>query len=585
MKFRKIGLRLATALAMFAIYTPNVFAFNIDGGVEGYWWQADTSRRGWAVQYLKTGPEVGVMFITGFVFDDEGNQLWLSGNTTVIAGQYKVNVELLRLEGGSFGPGAGTPTQEVWGSLDIEFNSCSSADFAFTSDAITDFEAEFTHIRSIVGGTNESTCVYQNEFQGCPAFSTPAAEDRTCILQGTYTKDITLTNDTYWVLSGGVFIGAKPSVGDPVPTDGPTISIEAGTRIIGAGGTANALNISRGSRIIAEGQPYAPIVFTGAKTASEGASSGDWGGLVINGAAPINTCDSGVCEAVGEGDSGAYGGDNPHDNSGILKYVRVQFAGEKITDTDELNGIAFQGVGDGTTVDYVQVHRNADDGVEFFGGTVNAKHLVLTDNEDDSLDWTQGYQGKIQYVLIQQISDETVDTDRGMEMDNLSENNDATPRAQPVLANVTLMGKAGELGMNPRAGTGGNYSNFIVTNFSSCIDIDGEATFTAAGTPGNLTGVLTMENTIVNCGTNFVENDENTPDPWSTQQWFDTQPGNMEMNPGLDGVFPPANAAYLSGFELDPEVYGDFFDHVDYIGALRSRESAWIWNWTEFYDW
>ena len=585
MSFKKIGLAAIAALALSAVFSTNVSAFNIDAGIEGYWWEADNSRRGWAFQYLKTGPEAGVLFVTGFTFDADGNQLWLSGNTSIIDGQYDVDIELLVIEGGSFGPEEGTPTETVWGSVNVVFNSCSSADFTFTS-ADENYSKEYTHIRSVVGGTSEAVCVYQEEFAGCPAWSTPAVQDRTCVLQGTINQDVTLTNDTYWVLNGGVFVGNKAAIGDPVPENGPTMYVEAGTRIIGAGGSNNALYIQRGSRIIAEGQPHAPIVMTGGKTASEGASSGDWGGLVINGAATLNTCSTPPCEAIGEGDSGAYGGLDDFDDSGVLRYVRVQFAGEKINDEDELNGIAFQGVGSGTVVDYVQVHRNADDGVEFFGGTVNAKHLVLTDIEDDSVDWTQGWQGKLQYVLVQQIQDETVDTDRGMELDNLEQDNDALPRSGGVMANFTLVGKAGELGINPRRGTGGNFSNFIVTDFDKCLDIDSAATFTAAGTPENLTGVLTMENTILNCNTNIVENDEDTPDPWSVQDFFDNQPGNMEMNPGLNGgIFPPANATYLSGFELDPMVYDDFFEDVDYIGAFRSRDSAWIWNWTEFYDW
>jgi hypothetical protein len=269
----------------------------------------------------------------------------------------------------------------------------------------------------------------------------------------------------------------------------------------------------------------------------------------------------------------------------MLRYVRVQFAGDRITDEDELNGIALQGVGSGTVIDHVQVHRNADDGIEFFGGTVNARHLVLTDIEDDSVDWTQGYQGKIQHVLVKQILDDTVDTDRGMELDNLEQDNDASPRSGAVMANFTLIGKPGELGINPRRGTGGNFSNFIVTGFENCLDIDSTATFDAAGSapfPDGLTGVLTMENTILNCSTNIVENDEDVADPWSVQDFFDSQPGNMEMNPNLDSLFPPAGAMYSQGFELDPMVYDDFFEDVDYIGAFRSREAAWIWNWTEF---
>jgi len=106
-------------------------------------------------------------------------------------------------------------------------------------------------------------------------------------------------------------------------------------------------------------------------------TSGKWGGLIINGNAPINGCTVGtaVCEAEGEGSTGKYGGNNAADNSGNLNYLQVKYAGYLITATNELNGIALQGVGNGTLIDYVQVHNNADDGIEFFGGTVNAKHL------------------------------------------------------------------------------------------------------------------------------------------------------------------------------------------------------------------
>jgi hypothetical protein len=306
------------------------------------------------------------------------------------------------------------------------------------------------------------------------------------------------------VLTSALFIGERPDVGDPVPANGPTLTIEPGTRIVGTKAGRVAVVVSRGSKIIADGLPHAPIVFTGENYEATGALASDWGGLVINGAAPLNTCDTPPCEAVGEGDSGAYGGDDPDDNSGVLRYVRVQFAGDRITDEDELNGIALQGVGRGTVIDFVQIHRNADDGIEFFGGTVNARHIVMTDVQDDSFDWTQGWQGKVQYALIQQIQDSEVETDRGFELDNLEQDHDATPRSGGVLANFTVVGKAGALGINPRRGSKGNFSNFIVTGFDKCLDIDDPATFTVAGAPGSLTGDLTFENTILNCNTNIV---------------------------------------------------------------------------------
>ena len=582
MSFRKIGLAVAATAAVFTGLSTNVQAFNIDEGVEGYWYESGlNARRGWGFQYLPTGPEQGNLFVAGFVYDDTGAATWVQGAGAVFDGQFEVDIPLTSLTGGSIGPEVGSPLEESWGNLNVVFHSCHKATFTFTGGA--DFTQEQDNILDLVGGPNEDRCVYQEEFESCPAGTTAGIEPRTCVLQGEYTEDLHLTNDAVYVINGGVFIGTKAGLGDAVPEDGPILTIEAGTRIIGAGGSNNALYIQRGSKIIAEGLPHAPIVMTGAEYASEGATSGQWGGLVINGAAPLNTCDSGVCEAVGEGDSGAYGGDNPLDNSGVLRYLRVQFAGEKINDEDELNGIAFQGVGSGTVVDYIQVHRNADDGIEFYGGTVNASHLVLTDIEDDSVDWTQGWQGNLQYVLVRQIDDDTVDTDRGMELDNWEDNNDALPRSGGNLANFTLIGKAGELGINPRRGTQGHFSNFLVVDFARCLDLDSSATFAVADA-----GDLSFSNTILNCtDTNVVENDEDTPDPWSVSDWFDGQPGNEQgVDPMLDGIFLPEGSMYGSGYELDADKYSnDFFDDVDYIGAFRDRKSAWLWGWTEFYNW
>ncbi len=578
MKFRKVSLVMMAALLMLGITSP-LLALTIDGQFDGQWFETGAgARRGWNVQYLEQGPERGVVFLLGFVYDDAGNPFWVNGAGSVVPGQFKVTIPLELVEGGAFGPDVGNPvtTDPDWGTMEITFNDCNNAEFSWTSPNVGDGSLDLQPILQVVKGSTTDRCVYQKPFTACPAFSTPAALPRTCVLSGTYTEDISLTNDTTWVLSGGVFIGAKDAT-----DNSNTMYVEAGTRIIGSGGI-DLLVISRGAKIIAEGQPYAPIVFSGPKTISEGASSGDWGGLVINGFAPLNTCDTQPCTAVGEGDSGTYGGDNAHDSSGVLRYVRVQFGGIKFTDVNELNAIAFQGVGDGTVVDYVQTHSGADDGMEFFGGTVNVKHVIVTDAEDDSLDWTQGYSGNIQFAIVKQAADQATETDTGMEMDNLEQNNDATPRAQPKIANVTLIGRAGELGMLIRRGTGGNFSNMIVTDFDRCINIDSASTFTAAGTPpNNLTGVLTMENTLLNCATDFVID---AADPWTTALWFTSQPGNSEQNPQLDGIYPPPNANYLTGYNLDPTVFGEFFEFVDWIGAVRNEDSAWHYNWSIFLE-
>jgi hypothetical protein len=580
MGFRKFG--RAIALVSLATLSTNAVAFDIQSAA-GFWWESEFAatpqNRGWGIEYLPTGPEAGVVFIAGYVYDDEGNATWVAGASgTVYDGEFEVDIPLLAYSGGTFGPGTAMPAGDSWGNVNIVFNTCNSADFTFTGGA--DFTQTFDAFRTVVdaNGKDFDACVYQDEFAGCPAWAQDLG-NRACGVGGTISQDITFTNDTTWVLTSAVFIGEKADEGDPVPV-GPTLTIEPGTRIIGTKAGRVALIISRGSRIIAEGLPHAPIVMTGEQWEGTGASSTDWGGLVINGAAPLNTCDAELCEADAEGGAGFYGGIDPHDSSGVLRYVRVQFAGDSITDEDQLNGIAFNGVGDGTVVDYIQVHRNADDGVEFFGGTVNAKHLVLTDIEDDSVDWTQGWVGHLQYVLVRQAPDASVDADYGMELDNLSGNFNAMPRSGGIMANFTLIGKPGKTGILARRGTAGNFSNFIVADFANCLDIDDEATFTAAGSPGNPTGVLTFQNSIFDCGNAFVEEDG---DPWSIEDFVLQQENNSVGSSMLDGIFPAGNADYLSGFPLDRTYYNaSFFEQVDYIGAFRSKASAWIWNWTDF---
>lgn len=407
----------------------------------------------------------------------------------------------------------------------------------------------------------------------CPGGTSPAqggvpGGKRLCVLQGTYTADLHLPAEFDYVLSGGVFIG-----GDD--TDRAELTIDAGTRIYGESG-ADFLVISRGSKIHANGSRNAPIVMTSANDASADMSTrGQWGGLIINGNAPINGCAPGtaVCEAQGEGSTGLFGGNDPHDSSGNLNYLQVRYAGYEITPENELNGIAFQAVGDGTLVDYVQVHNNSDDGMEFFGGTVNAKHLVLTGNSDDSLDWVLGWQGKVQHVVIFQ----TDEGDQGFEADNLDTARDSLPRSRPTIANVTMVGNAStDIGMLLREGTGGKFYNFVVTGFGeSCIDIDHGATFLNAGSSATeLSGELTMNDSVVDCDTNF---DEELEDDWSVATWFTSQDGNAQMDADLMDKYVNSSAinARPAASLQDP-----FFDQVDYIGAVPDAFHDWTQGWT-----
>lgn len=397
----------------------------------------------------------------------------------------------------------------------------------------------------------------------------------TCVLKGVYLRNLTLTANKNWLLQGGVFIGQDNGMS-------ATLSIQAGTTIFGQSG-ADFLVIHRGSKIVAQGTAERPIVFTSGKTSNR--TRGLWGGLIINGRAPINSCmpgSAGICEAEGEGSTGRYGGNDPHDSSGVLRYVRVEFAGYQITPDNELNGIAFQGVGDGTEVDYLQAHMNADDGVEFFGGTVNVKHLVLTGNGDDAFDWTSGWQGKAQYVIVQQYDDES---NNGIEADNLESPMNASPRSEPELANFTIIGsttgagKSGN-GILLRRGTGAHFYNTVVTNFKKqCIDIDDEETFANGGqlvSNGVLAAGLSIEHSIVHCQANFSDN-ETPSDLWKVSSWFLGQRGNVVTNPMLNGWVPAVGSPLIGQGETPPDL---FFDVVDFIGAIESSSKDWTRNWT-----
>jgi len=537
-----------------------------------------TTNRALAVQYIPTGLETGEVVVAYYTYDEAGNPIWYSGSSSVTPANSSVDIELFTVDGGTFGgiPSSAPVARDPIGTGTFTFNACDDVTWEFTGAGADDFDDD---LNNFIGGLgidqNPSYCTaYTEPFDGCPDFASEGVEAGTCVIPGgEYTDDITLTNNTIWLLDGPVYIGerATPENIGTIDNDN-TLTIEPGTRIIGATGDT-LLGIQPGAKINANGTANAPIVLTGI----DGEGPAEWGGLTINGRAPINTCDNpGQCTAEGEGESGTYGGDDPLDSSGVLRYVRVQYAGFRFLDTNELNGIAFQGVGSGTVIENIQVHANEDDGVEFFGGTANARNVVLTDIRDDSLDWTEGWRGRIQNLLVVQDRDfDAVEVaDRGIEADNLEGNNDNTPRAKPWIANATFAGRPETTGATFRRGTGVNLTNVIFDGFENCIDLDDEATFqNAIDNPTD----LTVQNTIVNCATNFVEEDG---DLFTVESWFNSFTGNMETDPDLeDDIFPDDDASYLSGFPIDFTIFDSFFQNQDYIGAFGPGQ-AWTAGWT-----
>jgi hypothetical protein len=238
-------------------------------------------------------------------------------------------------------------------------------------------------------------------------------------------------------LSGVILLQNKVYV-----KNGATLTILPGTIIRGDLSTQGTLIITKGSNIIAEGTQNQPIIFTSNESVGNRAE-GDWGGLVILGSA-INNQPGGVANIEGLAPSSdtEFGGTNDNDNSGILKYVRVEFGGIPLQPNKEINGVTFGSVGDQTLVDYVQVSFSGDDSFEWFGGTVDCKHLISYKSTDDDFDTDFGYRGRVQFGLIirDNIMYDAAGDSNGLESDNDATGSSNLPQTSAVFSNLTIVG-------------------------------------------------------------------------------------------------------------------------------------------------
>jgi hypothetical protein len=267
----------------------------------------------------------------------------------------------------------------------------------------------------------------------------PPTNPNETILSGSLTANKTLTADKTWTLKGYVYV-----------PNGITLTIEAGTVIKSDKTEKGALCIERGGKIQANGTADKPIVMTSGQDAGARAP-GDWGGLVILGNAPTNRSSTPVIEG---GLDRPYGGTNATDNSGTLKYVRIEYAGIAAFPGSEINGLTLGGVGSATTIENVQIVYGNDDAYEFFGGNVNAKYLVAYGTADDDFDFDFGYTGKIQFAVALRDPSfvDNGDAGNGIEADNDGSGTTATPYTRPVLSNFTFVGP------NNATGTAANHN-------------------------------------------------------------------------------------------------------------------------------
>ena len=275
----------------------------------------------------------------------------------------------------------------------------------------------------------------------------------TKVLTGTIDKSITLSKGTY-TLRGYVYVN-----------NGATLTIEAGSIIKSDVTEKGALIVERGARLIADGKADQPIVFTSGKAAAERAP-GDWGGIILLGKAPTNRPTS-PAPIIEGGVNRPYGGTDAADNSGILRYVRIEFSGIAAEPNSEINGLTCGGVGSGTTLENIQCSYGADDSYEFFGGTVNAKNIIAFATYDDDFDFDFGYSGKIQYGVS--LRDKPADTDQanGIECDNDGTGTSATPFTKPQLSNFTFIGPYDTTGSNANHGFSNRWrraARFVLRN-------------------------------------------------------------------------------------------------------------------------
>ncbi|MBS3959129.1 MAG: hypothetical protein KGZ52_07005 [Xanthomonadaceae bacterium] len=601
--------RLALATAVALASTQAAASVRFAEAFDGNWFNPAQDGRGVSVDFIPNATRTGgTFFAATFIYDNAGNPFWITLQDTVSEFQFRsATVGIFRTAAGSWAsPGAATNTRI--GTATVTLNHCNEMVVALDMDASTGLADQTLTLQRVGAAADASACVWQQPFTACPSFATaaPAFGPRVCELPATITGDVTLTNNITWLLRGKVQVGRDTGrpVGQGVDTAtrpngvAATLRIQPGTLLVGtaAAGSFDHLAVNRGSQIFAEGSREAPIVLTTANElpgALSAPAPGQVGGFVIYGAGPSNCFPN--CTAEWEpATPSPYGGDGSAlsrtDNSGVVRFMQVRFAGFVFTAGRELNSFTFSGVGAGTTLEYLQAFRGQDDGLEWFGGNVNTRYAIVTCPGDDGFDWEEGFTGKLQFGVVDMRN--CPGSNHGLELSNSATAPDSSPRSRGVFANVTVVGNSQSSSsdaMQLNSGTGGNFYNMLLVGSPrSCIQIAGAPTAAAAGDPAlGLTGVLTGNNIrTFGCGTNTSQGTGVATG--YTGNWFASQVGNevlaanpliansggLPNGPAPAGRFPPAGATLPA--------LTDWFQPTDFVGAFRSNaaEDNWTTGWS-----
>lgn len=411
-------------------------------------------------------------------------------------------------------------------------------------------------------------------------------------------KSLLLHKDTIYVLTGFYYVDSLA-----------TLTVQSGTVIYGDSATNGTLIIRRGGKIFAEGTKSDPIVFTSGRPAGQ-RKRGDWGGVVILGSAPTNKPVTTKVEGIDVG--GEYGGANANDNSGVLRYVRIEYPGIVISLNNEINGLTLGGVGRGTIIDHVQVSYSNDDGIEWFGGNVNAKHLVVLGATDDDFDTDFGFSGKVQFALGKKDASlwDASGQSNGFESDNDATPTTDSPLTAPVFSNVTLIGPQSDTSVALPAGQKFEYGavirrntrlsihNSIIAGFPFGLSIRNDSTASYA-----LQGYLQIRNVSLQARTNILNTSSvaggvgfNFGTFFNSAGWNNL--GNTARQPSalalvdpfnitnLDARPSPSSEAATAGTNYSSAQLSDtFFTQVTYRGAFdpsQSLNQQWTAGWTNF---
>jgi hypothetical protein len=425
------------------------------------------------------------------------------------------------------------------------------------------------------------------------------------ILEGRITANRTLTANNTYKLRGLVYV-----------TNGAILTIEPGTKIVGEAGKNGGLIITRSSKIIADGTADKPIIFT-----SEAANPkrGDWAGVVLLGNAPTNANFNSV-QGIGEIDGGVNNSDglglygtpanqaqNPADNSGILRYVRIEYAGYAFLPDKEINGLTFGGVGSNTVVDNVQVSYANDDSFEWFGGTVRCTHLISFRTLDDDFDTDNGYAGKVQFgISLRDSAVGDISYSEAFESDNDAAGSTTAPQTSAVFSNMTVCGPkvTSTNGFNTyftwgaqiRRNSTMSIFNSIIMGYPNGLFIDAQK-----GTPtdNNIPNSLFVQNTIIaGCPQPVLYGPSTTAatgaNTASITTWFNTAAyGNSILANNTDvALTAPFNYAapdFNPSSASSPAASGASFTHTKlsgltsttYKGACAVGDTWWK-GWTKF---